>query len=72
MNEAATTGATGEPLLQLEKVTLRFGGLTAVNAVDLTLRRVRGRCDVHGWPPFRDHWKSPCGRTSISTINSSE
>jgi branched-chain amino acid transport system ATP-binding protein len=39
MNGAATTGAAGEPLLQLEKVTLRFGGLTAVNAVDLTLRR---------------------------------
>jgi branched-chain amino acid transport system ATP-binding protein len=39
MNGAATTGAAGEPLLQLEKVTLRFGGLTAVNVVDLTLRR---------------------------------
>jgi hypothetical protein len=35
-------------------------------------RRARGRCAVHGWPPFRDHWKSPCGRTSISTISSSE
>ena len=27
------------PLLQLDQLTLRFGGLTAVNAVDLTLRR---------------------------------
>jgi branched-chain amino acid transport system ATP-binding protein len=32
-------GGIGEPLLQLDQVTLRFGGLTAVNAVELTLRR---------------------------------
>jgi branched-chain amino acid transport system ATP-binding protein len=29
---------TGAPLLEIEKLTLRFRGLTAVNAVDLTVR----------------------------------
>ena len=39
MSATAATEAAGEALLRLDQVTLRFGGLTAVNAVDLTLRR---------------------------------
>ncbi|OYO24675.1 ABC transporter ATP-binding protein [Enemella dayhoffiae] len=32
---ATTTGPTGETLLSAEQVTMKFGGLTAVNSVDL-------------------------------------
>ena len=35
---------TGSPLLEARGVTMRFGGVTAVQSVDLTLREVELRC----------------------------
>ncbi|HEX2940570.1 MAG TPA: ATP-binding cassette domain-containing protein, partial [Rhodopila sp.] len=35
---------TDGPLLQVRGATMRFGGVTAVDSVDLTLREVELRC----------------------------
>ncbi|HYF94002.1 MAG TPA: branched-chain amino acid ABC transporter ATP-binding protein/permease [Symbiobacteriaceae bacterium] len=41
---AFAAGTPGEPLLQTEKVTCAFGGVVALNAVDMTVRRG----EIHG------------------------
>ena len=38
-DDGAAAARAGEPLLEIDKLTLRFRGLTAVNAVDLTVER---------------------------------